>query len=324
MADRTEQATSTALPSVTVAIPTYRRSVMLRQTLEGLVKQDYPAHLLEILIIDNNSPDDTRAVVESFAGAVHPPRYILETQQGANYARNRAIRDGRGDVIIFGDDDILIEPQWVREIVRPFAENPSRKIGAVAGEVIPVFPDGCPDWVAGFHGPQAFRPDMGPMRAGQIPMSASLAFRRGTFAELGFFDTELGRKGKVVFGGDENLAIKRLLRGGYEVWFAPAAKALHQMPATRTTFRYVKKHAFDSARSRVVGRVRDDRDDGRSSTGYLLSRLVGNIVKAPAFALLGVALAIFFQVGSARKAWVRAWRSCGYVYQIIRSLGGKI
>lgn len=309
---------------VTVAIPTYKRAGMLRQTLEGLVRQDYPPELLEILIIDNNSPDDTRAVVESFNAGPHRPRYILETNQGANHARNRAIREARHDIVLFGDDDILIEPDWVREIARPWQENPALRLGAVAGEVIPIFPDGCPPWVAGFHGPQALRPDAGPLRPGQVPMSASLAFRRGTFAELGYFDTELGRKGGVVFGGDENLAIKRLLKGGYEVWFAPAARALHQMPASRTTFRYVRKHAFDSARSRVVGRVRDDRDEGRGSTGYLLSRLAGNVVKAPAFLLLGLLNFLVFRSGAAKKALVRSWRSCGYLYQIARSLGGKI
>jgi len=310
--------------TVTVAIPTYRRAGMLRQTLEGLVRQDYPADRLEILIIDNNSPDNTREVVASFATAPHAPRHVLETKQGANHARNRAIAEARGEIIVFGDDDILIEPNWVREIVAPFANNPPGRVGAVGGEVIPVFPDGCPDWVAGFHGPQALRPDAGPLRPGQVPMSASLAFLKRTFPELGYFDTELGRKGGVVFGGDENLAIKRLLKGGYEVWFAPAARAQHQMPGSRTTFAYVRKHAFDSARSRVVGRVRDDRDEGRSSTGYLLSRLVGNVFKAPAFAVLGLLAFVVFQVGAAKKSLVRAWRSCGYIYQITRSLAGKI
>ncbi len=313
-----------ALPSVTVAIATYNRAQLLRQTLEGLVKQDYPAERLEILVINNNSPDRTEETVASFASAAHPPRHVLERQQGANFARNRAIQEARGDIIIFADDDILVEAGWVREMVRPFEEHPELRIGAVGGEVIPVFPDGCPAWVAGFHGPQALRAGCGPLRPGQVPMSASLAFLRRTFTELGFFDTALGRKGGVVFGGDENLVIKRLFKGGYEVWFAPACPVLHQMPAERTTFRYVRKHAFDSARSRVVGRVRDDQDEGRSSTGYLLSRLAGNILKVPAFALLSALAFIAGQGGAARKFLIRSWRSCGYLYQIPRSLAGKI
>ena len=74
----------------------------------------------------------------------------------------------------------------------------------------------------------------------------------------------------------------------------------------------------------MVGRVRDDRDEGRSSTGYLLSRLAGNALKAPAFALLGMANLVLFRPGAANKALVRAWRSCGSLYQIPRSLAGKI
>ena len=310
--------------TVTIAIPTYRRAALLRQTLEGLVRLDFPSEQLEILIIDNHSRDETRSVVEGFAGARHVPRYLLETQQGANFARNRAIAEARGDVIVFGDDDILIGPEWVREIVRPFAENPPGRVGAVGGEVIPVFPEGCPPWVAGFHGPQAFRPDAGPLRAGQVPMSASLAFLRRTFGELGGFDTTVGRKGSVIFGGDENLAIRRLRQAGYEVWFAPAARALHQMPASRTTFRYVRKHAFDSARSRVVGRLREDRETGRSSAGYLVSRWMGNVLKAAGFAGLAALSFVVLRPDPGRQNLVRAWRSCGYLYQIARSATGRV
>jgi GT2 family glycosyltransferase len=305
--------------TVTIAIPTYRRPALLQQTLEGLVQQDYPAEQLEILILDNNSRDETRAVVERFAGARHVPRYLLETQQGANFARNRAIAEAKGEVVVFGDDDILIGPDWVREIVRPFAENPPGRVGAVGGEVTPVFPEGCPPWVEVFHGPQAFRTEAGPLRPGQVPMSASLAFLRRTFAELGGFDTTVGRKGSVIFGGDENLAIRRLQQAGYEVWFAPKARALHQMPASRTTFRYARRHAFDSARSRVI-----DRSGQPGAAGYLAGRLVGNLFKALGFALLSLLNALIFRSGAAKKALVRAWRSCGYLYQISRSLVGKI
>jgi hypothetical protein len=155
-------------------------------------------------------------------------------------------------------------------------------------------------------------------------MSANLAFRRKTFLELGMFDTTVGRKGGVIFSGDENLVIHRLRQAGYEVWFSCEARVRHQMPAGRTTLRYMLRHAFDSARSRVVGRVNLDRLEGRSSTGYLWSRLPANLAKAVGFALLALFWTILFQKGNALTALVRAWRSCGYLYQIPRSLVGRV
>lgn len=312
----------TDLPSVTIAIPTYNRARLLAQTLDGLTRQDYPPDRLEILIIDNNSPDDTRGTVASYAGAPHVPRHILETQQGANYARNRALAEARGEIIVYGDDDILMGPGWLRALMAPFAADTAKRIGAVAGEVEPIFPDGAPDWVRSFHGLQALRADAGPTADHQVPMSANLAFRRDALRATGGWDINLGRKGGRVFGGEENGPIRRLRQAGYAVWFAPAARVQHQMPAGRTTLRYVKRHAFDSACSRVVGRVNIDRAEGRSSVGYLLSRFVGNVFKAVGFGLVALLNFVIARPEAGKKAFVRAWRSCGYLYQIPRSLFG--
>ena len=311
------------LPRVTIAIPTYNRANWLTQTLAGLTKQNYPAHLLEILIIDNNSPDSTRDDVAAFGNAPHPPKHIFETQQGANYARNRALAEAQGDIIVYGDDDILMGPDWLSELMQPFVTDPKVKIGAVAGEVVPVFPDGCPPWVQSFHGPQALRADTGATHDAQVPMSANLAFRRDVLRELGGWDTNVGRKGGRVFGGEENGPIRRLRRAGHEVWFAPKASVQHQMPAARTTLKYVKRHAFDSACSRVVGRVAMDREEGRSSTGYLLSRFAGNILKMLGFGIIALVNTLILRQGAAKKALVRSWRSCGYLYQIPLSLFGR-
>ena len=99
---------------MTIAIPTYNREKWLVETLAGLTTQDYPADRLEILIIDNNSPDKTRELVASFSSAPHAPKYLLETQQGANFARNRALAEAQGEIIVYGDDDILMGTTWLR------------------------------------------------------------------------------------------------------------------------------------------------------------------------------------------------------------------
>ena len=304
---------------VTVAIPTYNRADFLRQTLAGLTTQQFPRDHFEILVLDNNSTDHTRAVVAEFATARPAPRYLLEPQQGLDYARNRAIAEARGEIIVFGDDDILVRPDWLAQMAVPLLADPAQKIGAVGGEVIPVFPDGLPPWVAEWHSPLAFRRDLGPIEARHSPMGANLAFPRWVFEQLGLFHTALDRAAGTYFSGGDSEMIRRVRSAGHEVWFAPGAAVQHQMPANRTTFRYASRHAFDSARSRVI-----DRAGQPGAVEYFTGRFAGNLAKALGFAVLAVLNAVIFRHGAAKKALVRAWRSCGYLYQIPRSLVGKI
>ena len=304
---------------LTVAICTYNRAELLRQTLAGIARQTFPADQFEVLVIDNNSTDRTALVVAEFADARPAPRHVVETQQGLDHARNRAIAEARGEIVVFADDDILMEPDWLEQLAAPFAADPAGRIGAVGGEVIPVFPDGLPAWVAEWHGPLSFRGDAGPLAAHQNPMGANLALPKQVFAQHGLFRTELDRSGPALFSGGDEEMIRRVRAAGLEVWFAPAAAVRHQMPASRTTFRYAARHAFDSARSRVV-----DRAGQGSVAGYLVSRFAGNLVKILGFAVLALLYVLGLQTGEAKKALVRAWRSCGYLYQIARSLVGKI
>jgi glycosyltransferase involved in cell wall biosynthesis len=314
MTDRPSRA-----PRITVAIPTYNRADFLRQTLNGILQQNYPRDQFELLVIDNNSRDHTREVVESFAHFSPTPRYLLETQQGLDYARNRAIAEARGELIVFGDDDILVEPDWLTQMTAPFAAPTEKPVGAVGGEVIPVFPDGLPPWVAEWHAPLAFRPDAGPLPPQHSPMGANLAFPKEIFEKLGPFHTALDRAAGNYFSGGDSEMVRRVREGGYDVWFAPRAAVRHQMPASRTTFRYASRHAFDSARSRVIDRAGQPR-----AAGYLLSRFFGNVLKVLGCGLLALLSLLIFRTGDAKKALVRAWRSCGYLYQIPRSLFGKI
>lgn len=304
---------------VTVAIPTYNRAEFLRQTLAGIAAQQFPRDHFEVLVVDNNSSDNTRAVVSEFAGERPAPRYIHETKQGLDHARNRAIAEARGEIIVFGDDDILVKPDWLAQMAVPMlADGEARRIGAVGGEVIPVFPQGLPDWVREWHSPLAFRDDAGPVESRHSPMGANLAFPKWIFEKLGPFHTQLDRAAGNYFSGGDSEMIRRVRAAGYEVWFAPAAAVQHQMPANRTTFRYATRHAFDSARSRVI-----DRAGQPGAKTYLAGRFIANIAKAAGFGLLAAANGIVFRTGEAKKALVRAWRSCGYVYQAPRSWFGK-
>lgn len=304
---------------VSVVIPTYNRADYLRQTLAGIAHQTFPHEYFEVLVIDNNSKDHTAQVVEEFKDAKPRPRYIVERQQGLDFARNRAIYESIGAVILYGDDDILVQPDWVEQMTGPLLADGMQEIAAVGGEVIPVFPEGKPDWISEWHAPLAFRKDTGPINAPQCPMGANLAFPKWVFQLLGPFHTALDRSAGNYFSGGDSEMIRRVRLAGLEVWFSPGGAVKHQMPASRTTFRYARRHAFDSARSRVI-----DRATQPGAAKYLFGRFFANIAKAVGFSVLAGLNAVAFRTGSAKKSLVRAWRSCGYLYQIPRTLTGKI
>lgn len=311
-------------PRVTVALITYNRSRFLKETLETVVNQDFATEDWELLVIDNNSTDDTAAVVAAFAGHQPAPRRVLETQQGLDHGRNRAVAEARGEIVVLADDDILVEPSWLRELVAPLLSDPAGTIGVVGGEVVPVFPDGLPAWLGDAHRPMGFRKDAGPLPDGQTPMGANFAFPKRVLDRLGAFDTHLDRKGGKLFGGGDSEMIRRVRRAGLAVWFAPAAAVRHQMPAGRLTFAYATCHAFDSARSRVADRTRDLKERARSPVGFWLSRAGGSLVKLVLQLLLAAACALVLNTGAAKRALVRAWRCCGYLTQIARSAVGKL
>ncbi len=309
---------------ITVAVITYNRSRFLKETLVDLVRQDYPPGHWEILVVDNNSTDDTAAVVASFASRNPAPRHVIETEQGLDHGRNRAIAEAKGELLVLIDDDVLMEPDWLNTLTAPFSPQDSDRIGVVGGEVVPVFPDGLPDWLKGAHRPLGYRADPGPLPPGQSPMGANFAFPHALFARLGNFNTTLDRQGSALFGGGDTDMIRRIRAAGLEVWFVPKARVQHQMPGSRLTMGYALRHAFDSARSRVVDGVQVRRAAGRAALPFLVSRAVGAVLKLLGYSLLVGLATLAFQRGAARRARVRAWRSCGYLFQIARSARGKI
>jgi len=117
---------------ITVIIVTYNRSELLKTTLEALSCQSRQAD--EVVVVDNNSTDNTKRVAGSFHGRL-PVKYVFEKMQGIAIARNSGIENSCGDIIVFTDDDCVPEKDWLKYIEVPFLRDPS--IGLVGGKVLP-------------------------------------------------------------------------------------------------------------------------------------------------------------------------------------------
>lgn len=315
-----ERTDSTSRPFATVAICTYNRARWLERTLRFACFQDYPAESWEVLVVDNASKDDTHAVTAAFASAPKPPRYLLELRQGLSFARNRALEEARGDIVVFLDDDTEGKPDWLRLLVEPYRRDVEGRIGVVGGEIVPGFPDGLPSWLEGQWEPLEYRSDAGPLPPNLLPMGANFSVRRSAAQKVGSFRTDLGRKGDVLAGSEDHDFIRRVRSAGLEIWYVPEAAVVHFIPGNRLTFRYAMRHAFDSSRSRVVEKAAQTGKGG----AWLASRMALYTLHTLLCALAACLCFLAFAPGRGKRLFTRSSRAAGYVVEAWRQVGRRL
>lgn len=228
------------LPTFSILLCTRNRAGLLRGALDSLLAIDFPPARFDLCVVDNNSSDDTRSVVSDFAArvpfAVH---YIFEQRPGLSIARNRAVREARGEFLFFTDDDQLVHPGILREHYRVAQAHRAR---VVQGAIELVFPAGRPSWL---HGPlDVWFGKTGELAEGPSAIDlfgGNMVFHRRVF-EGGFaFREDLG---KGAAGYSEDSEISRQLRAqGEAIVFAPTAIIYHVIAADRATETFLRANA---------------------------------------------------------------------------------
>ncbi|GAB3940723.1 glycosyltransferase family 2 protein [Spirosoma harenae] len=235
--------TSFSIP-VSIIIATFNRADLLRETLNNLIF-NYGDILgktnSEILVIDNNSKDNTESIVNNF-GQMYPfVKYYLELSQGLSYGRNRGIQEAKNEYLIFADDDIEVDKFWLQESINPLLNN--SEIGVVGAKVVP-FNHDVPDWIPSKYFWLIGITDLGnTKRIVNYVMGASMAMRKSIFSEIGLFDATLGRTGNQLLGGEETDLQKRMRTKGYKVYYNPDALVYHKI-TTKLNENYILKFAY--------------------------------------------------------------------------------
>ncbi len=235
LVDTPHPANSAQWPTVTVAVCTRDRTADLACCLEALEHLDYPS--LEILVVDNApSSDATEQLVKTGHSGV---RYVREERPGLDWARNRAIKEAKGEIIAYTDDDVVVDPGWVRALAALFAEDPD--VMAVTGLVVPyeleteaqILFEMYGGFGRGFErkwyrvGLKGERPRLIYQGAGQFGTGANMAYRRSVFEGIGDFDPALD-VGTVTNGGGDLEMFFRVLKSGYTLVYEPAAIVRHR------------------------------------------------------------------------------------------------
>lgn len=247
----------------TVIICTYNRASNLPRCLDALAKQrGLEGRRWEVLVVDNNSSDDTPAVVAELARTLPINiRSVRETEQGLNYARNRGIRESSSTWFSYVDDDILVSEDWLASLIESFEANDA---DAVGGRIHLDPSIKLPKWIRpdtdmlGFLGYQDFGDD--PLRLDghhRYPFGGNMAFNRRVVGRIGYFNPKLGRKGagrkrSELFKGAETDYFHRLAESGEpRIFYAPRAIVYHQIQPFQLRKQYFRTIHYNAGYQRA-------------------------------------------------------------------------
>ena len=222
--------------AVSIVLSTCNRASLLGPAIDSLVQQIDTSPPYELVIVDNNSSDETRAVVERRMGGRVPVRYVFEPRQGLSYARNSGIEAARADLVAFTDDDVRVAGDWVPVIKRTFDARPD--VDCLGGRTLPVWPSTPPRWLTRRHwvGPLALQ-DYGDepfiVDATRVLClaGANVAFRRRVFDRIGLFSPAFPRS-------EDTELMLRLWRSGARALYVPGMMAHAVVQPERLTKHY--------------------------------------------------------------------------------------
>jgi glucosyl-dolichyl phosphate glucuronosyltransferase len=240
---------------LTVAVCTWNRSQLLDRTLQQMTRLAIPPDVTwELIVVNNRCTDATDAVIDSFSGRL-PIRRGWEPVAGAANARNRALALARGEFILWTDDDILVDEDWIGAYVRAFRRWPDADV--FGGPIEPTFEGEPPAWIGQVlnrigpvYGLQTLGEKPVPLaaeRVGDGPYGGNMAIRRS--AQLRFqFRSELGPRHGQYSIGEETELLRQMLLAGHTGWWTPEPRVRHWVPAGNQNVEYIRRWMEGSGR----------------------------------------------------------------------------
>ena len=238
-----------------IVLATFNRADELKRALASFARIEC-SDPWEVIVVDNNSPDDTKAVVES-AVADFPVSliYAFEREQGRSAALNCAFAKASGSIIVTTDDDVRVASDWLTNIGRAFD---TLQCDYVGGRVLPLWGGAPPRWLPNRGGHLwaviallDFGPE--PVAFGKrVPLGVNMAFRRGALDRVGGFNPRIGRKAGTLLGQEVREWCLRAHAAGLRGFYSPDVVVQHVIPVDRLCKQYFRKWFYWRGISRAM------------------------------------------------------------------------
>jgi glycosyltransferase involved in cell wall biosynthesis len=232
----------------TVLICTYNRAALLGHTLDSLARSRVSRVRWDVVVVDNNSSDETRDVVLSRVASYPVPlQYLFEGRQGKSHALNTGLAATTAAFVLFTDDDVIVDQRWIDASCDAMLDDPA--VDYTGGPVYPIWEQPCPGWLdqtrSDLWGALAIL-DYGPERfvfeeRQRVPLGANMAVRRALIDRIGGFDPKLGRTGKSLLGQEQAEFFCRSRAAGAHGVYEPVMSLRHHVPAKRLTKDYFRR-----------------------------------------------------------------------------------
>jgi glucosyl-dolichyl phosphate glucuronosyltransferase len=241
---------------ISIILCTYNRCQSLTWALESVAVSQMPESVdWQVLIVDNNSQDQTREVAETFCRRDPDHfRYVSESQQGKCFALNRGIREAPGEILAFMDDDIAVEPTWLFELTKPLSDS---QWAGTGGRVYLPRDFSPPSWLAleGTHSLLSILAlfDLGPEARplSKPPIGNNMAYRKEVFAKYGVFRTDLGPTPGSEIRYEDTEFGSRVMKGGERILYVPSAVVRHAVEERRLKKDYFLAYHYDYGRALI-------------------------------------------------------------------------
>ncbi len=232
---------------ISIIVCTYNRSRCLKRMIESFFEQkglkgvDY-----EMIIVDNNSEDDTRSIADGFMhlGSLH---YVLEEGRGENIARNRGVDESQGEIVAFLGDNVIVDSNWLSCLQKCYEETGAE---VVAGRINLIYENSKPIWLGRFFESCLSRVDLGNRRrkiaSGEKVSALNLSMLRSVYRSAGGFNEGLGQRRNRFIAGEEADLLRRIGSLGKKVVYDPAVIVQHMIDPGLLEWNYFVAHAISS------------------------------------------------------------------------------
>lgn len=234
---------------ISVAVCTYNRSEILKKSLYSLINQSFASEDYEIIVIDNNSSDDTKNVCSDFISKnkTFNIRYFFEPKQGLSYARNMALKKSKGEIILYTDDDCIADKNLLKEHFKVYSDD---MVACAGGKILVEFMEKKPKWLCEkfykYYGYLDISDKITDLDSS--PYGGNISFKKNVLIEKNLsFDINLGRKAENLNGGEEVFVVESIKSYGYKIKYNPNALVTHLICGYKMQKKYLRKIVKDGA-----------------------------------------------------------------------------